>query len=212
MLGETAATILRSIEVSGLATLLAASWSLPLAYYMASRNPGPIVESIVESLVGIPTVLLGLLLYMLLSSSGPLGGLGLLFTKRAMILGEALLVTPLIVSSLYRSTRAKVSQLLELATTLGAAGPGAALLVLSETAADATAACIMGFSRAIGELGVAMMLGGNIAGYTRVMTTAIALDVSKGNFEEAVYLGLALLATMIVASTALKLLQRALRP
>lgn len=207
---EFMGTILRSIYISGTATVIACSWSMPLVYAITLkfRNKREVVEAITEACVGIPTVLLGLLLYILFSSSGPLGFLKLLYTPNAIIIGESILITPLIISTTYSSLKDTAKLYSELALSLGAGRGQRALLILSQSASSIVASCIMGFSRAIGELGIAMMIGGNIKGYTRVMTTAIALEVTKGEFEEAVALGLILLMLTISISVAVKLLTR----
>lgn len=205
---EFVATVLRSVYISGTATLLASVWSIPAAYAMLIKCRKALVEAIVESLVGVPTVLLGLLLYFLLSSSGPLGFLDLLYTPAAIVIGESILVTPLIISMCYRSLRDTVGLYYELALSLGASRYQRLKLVLRQFAQHIAASMIMGFARAIGELGIAAMVGGNIRGYTRVMTTAIALEVAKGNFEEAAALGLTLLLIVLSVSTVAKLLTR----
>lgn len=207
---ETLATILRSIYVSGTATLLASVWSLPTSYVLTLKRRVGVVEAVIESLVGIPTVLLGLLLYILLSSSGPLAPLGikLLYTPQAIILGESLLVTPLMISTSYRVLKNSVVMYSELALSLGASKTQVMTLVIKESLPGVVASIIMSFSRALGELGIAMMVGGNISGYTRVMTTAIALGVVRGEFEEAIALGLVLMAIMVVISVTLKLINK----
>jgi len=207
---ETIATILRSIYVSGTATLLATTWGIPTSYILTLKRRVGIVEAVIESLVGVPTVLLGLLLYLLLSSSGPLAPLGirLLYTPQAIILGEAILITPLMISTTYRVLKNTVATYSELALSLGASKTQVMTLIIKESLPGVVASIIMSFSRALGELGIAMMVGGNISGYTRVMTTAIALGVARGDFEEAIVLGLVLLTIMVVISITLKLLNK----
>lgn len=205
---EVAEVALRSLYVSGIATLLATAWSIPLAYLMASRPRLRVLASPLEALVGVPTVLVGLLLYMLLSKRGPLGVLGLLYTPYAIIVGEALLITPLVTSVAYRVLREAVERYGELALSLGASESQAMATALSQSAPGLVAAVIMGFSRAIGELGVALMVGGNIKGYTRTLTTAIALEVAKGEFEEAVAMGLILVAIVVAVSIAVRAVRR----
>lgn len=201
---EVAEVALRSLYISGTATLLATAWSIPLAYLMASRPRLRALASPLEALVGVPTVLVGLLLYMLLSKRGPLGVLGLLYTPYAIIVGEAILITPLVTSVAYRVLREAVEKYGELALSLGASESQAMATALSQGAPGLVAAVIMGFSRAIGELGVALMVGGNIKGYTRTLTTAIALEVAKGEFEEAVAMGLVLVAIVVAVSIAVR--------
>jgi len=207
---ETIATILRSIYVSGTATLLATTWGIPTSYILTLKRRVGIVVAVIESLVGVPTVLLGLLLYLLLSSSGPLAPLGirLLYTPQAIILGEAILITPLMISTTYRVLKNTVATYSELALSLGASKTQVMTLIIKESLPGVVASIIMSFSRALGELGIAMMVGGNISGYTRVMTTAIALGVARGDFEEAIVLGLVLLTIMVVISITLKLLNK----
>jgi len=195
---------LRTIYISGSATLLASLWSIPISYTMAMRKPRSSVEAILEALVGLPTVLLGLLLYYLFNSSGPLGFLQLLYTPTAMIIGEAILITPILISVSYRYTKTYSKQISELAISLGATRIQTQVLIIRETSAGLTASIIMGFSRAMGELGIALMVGGNLKDYTRVMTTAIAFDVSRGEFERGLVLGLLLLLIMILIAIAIK--------
>lgn len=206
--GETVNTILRSLYVSGVATVLSLAWSVPASYVLALKRRVGLFEALIETLVGMPTVLLGLLLYFAFSSSGPLAPLRLLYTPQAIIIGEAVLVTPLIISTNYRILKNVVTAYTELALSLGASKTQTMFLVLRETAPGVAASAIMGFSRALGELGVAMMVGGNISGYTRVATTAIALGVARGEFEEAMALGLALLVIMVAVALVLKGLSR----
>lgn len=206
--GEVLEIAIRSITVSGLATFFASSWSIPFAYILATRCKSELVISIIEAIVGIPTVLVGLLLYFLLSSSGPLGFLHMLYTPQAIIMGEAILITPLIVSTSYRVLKNVVNTYGELALSLGASERQAMLLALRESLPGILASTIMGFSRAIGELGVALIVGGNIRGYTRVLTTAIALEVSKGEFEKAMALGMVLISITVTISIILKALKR----
>ncbi|HDI02423.1 MAG TPA: ABC transporter permease subunit [Ignisphaera sp.] len=200
--------VTRSIAISGTATVIASLWSLPLSYFLASRHRTELAVSIIEALVGIPTVLIGLLLYFLLSSQGPLGFLHLLYTPQAIVVGQAVLVTPLIVSTSYRVLRNAVEVYGELAITLGASEIQAMTIALRESIPGILASIVMGFSRALGELGIALIVGGNIKGLTRVMTTAIALEVSKGEFEKAVMLGLILVVIVVAISITLRILKR----
>ena len=204
-MGETVASIVaRSVYISSTATLLSAAWSLPLAYLVARGRFRGLGEA-AEALVGVPTVLIGLLLYLLLSRNGPLGGLGLLYTPTAIIIGEAILVTPLLLATSRHILEAAVNTYGDLALALGADERSAMLLALREAAPGLVAAVVMGFSRAVGELGVALMVGGNIKGYTRTITTTIALEVSKGEYETALALGAALVAVLIAAAAAARL-------
>jgi len=208
-LGEVLEITLRSLMVSGTATLLAATWSIPAAYRLSgSPRASRIVMPVLEALVGLPTVLVGLVLYGLLSKNGPLGFLDLLYTPLAISLGEAILITPLLTSVSYRVLRKARETYGELALSLGATPARAMQLALSQALPGLVAAGVMAFSRAVGELGVALLVGGNIRGETRVLTTAIALEVSKGSYETALYLGAVLLVLTLGVSTAARFLAR----
>lgn len=190
---------LRTLAISGTATLLATTWSLPLAYRLAVKGPRTVAEAL-ESIVGIPTVLIGLLLYLLFSRHGPLGPLRLLYTPQSIIIGESILITPLLIGTLHRVITSLYDTYGETAITLGATPSQARDTVLSEALPAIAGSTIMAFSRATGELGIALLVGGNLEGKTRTITTAIALDVSMGEFGDAIKLGLALLAILIITS------------
>ncbi|AFL66070.1 ABC transporter permease [Desulfurococcus amylolyticus] len=198
---------IRSITISGLATLLSLSWSLPIAYLAVVKQRLRIIIPIAESLSGFPTVLIGLLLYMLLSRSGPLGFLHLLYTPSAIIIGQSILVTPLIIAIVYGHLKKIYEEIGELLLTLGARGRDIMLSMLTEASNRILASSMIAFSRALGELGVALMLGGNIAGETRVFSTAIALSVNIGEFENALNLGLILFIIETMLITAIRILQ-----
>ena len=200
---------LRSIWVSGLATLISSTWSIPTAYLLSKpsrvRNA---VASVAESIVGIPTVLVGLLLYFVLSKRGPLGTLKLLYTPYAIVIGQAVLITPLLVATSYRILRYARESFEETAVVLGASPMQAMLISLTESLPGLLSSVVMGFSRAVGELGVALMVGGNIRGLTRVLTTAIALETAMGNFDLAIALGLILVSISVLVMATLKMLRR----
>ena len=198
----------RSLAISAAAVSLASLWSLPLAYRMARGGRLAPLAPLFESLTGIPTVLVGLALYLLLSRSGPLGFLGLLYTPTAIILGEAILVTPLYTAAAYRVLRSSWEEYGELALSLGATEGQAMATVLRQASPGVAAAAVMAFSRAIGELGVAFVVGGNIAGKTRTLTTSIALAASMGEYEAAIRLGLVLLALSVAGGLAVHALRR----
>jgi len=198
-----------SLQVSGSAVVLAALAGCPLGAALAlSRFPGRrAVVGLLNTCMGLPPVVVGLTLYLLLSRSGPLGALGLLFTPAAMIAAQALLATP-IVAALCLAAVAEVSpQVREAALGLGASPLQATLVVVREARFAMMAAVIAGFGRVIAEVGAVMMIGGNIAGYTRVMTTAIALDTAKGDFELAIGLGLVLICLAFALNAGLQALQ-----
>jgi len=210
MLGEVVEISLRSLYVSSTATLIGLAWSLPLAYMLASSRSraARLAVTAANALVSVPTVVVGLALYMALSRRGPLGFTGLLYTPQAIALGESLLITPLLVSLFHEVFSEYRSKYWELAVTLGATQGQAAILVAREALPRLLTATLIGFGRAIGELGVALMVGGNIKGYTRVITTAIALEVSKGEFETAIVLGAVLLSLVVGVVAAARILNR----
>ncbi|AEM38794.1 ABC-type tungstate transport system, periplasmic component, TupA [Pyrolobus fumarii 1A] len=208
--GEAAEIIVRSVYVSASAVALASLWCIPLSVLTVMRS-WTLVARIAESLVGIPTVLVGLLLYMLLSRSGPLGFLGLLYTPQAIIIGESILVTPLFIALCVRGLRHTYLRIYELALSLGADEISAHILALRESLHVIISAALASFSRAIGELGVALMLGGNIRGYTRTITTAIALEVSKGEYELAILLGLVLVTILAIVAITVYIAERVIK-
>jgi tungstate transport system permease protein len=202
--------VLRSLWISGTATLLATAWGLPLALLLGLREfrGRRALLSLFHTLMGLPTVTLGLLLFLLLSSRGPLGPLHLLYTPSAMILGQALLVTPIVVTFLCEALERVDPSLRDLARTLGASERQASLAVLGEARRGAVLAVLASFNRAVSELGVAMMLGGNLHGYTRVMTTAIALETARGEVLLSLQLAAVLLALVFTLNLAVNLLGR----
>ncbi|MEM3597488.1 MAG: ABC transporter permease [Candidatus Hadarchaeum sp.] len=174
--------VLRSIWISGTALLLSLLWSLPISLALGlkrfrGRN---VIISFFNAMLGIPTVALGLFLYMIFSRRGVLGALGILYTPTAIIIGQAALITPILVSLLTNAIESVEPRIRDLARTLGATERQASLTVLREAKKGGVLAGVSAFNRAIAELGIALMLGGNIQGLTRVMTTQIALGVNRG--------------------------------
>jgi len=158
--------------------------------------------------MGLPPVVLGLLLYLLLSRAGPLGVLGLLYSRAAMILAQTLLAFP-IVAALAHSAIVNVDPVVrQAALTLGATARQQAFTVILEARYGIVSGIMAGFGRANAELGAVLIVGGNIAGYTRVMTTSIALETDKGNFELGIVLGFILLALSLLVNLALRRLQQ----
>jgi tungstate transport system permease protein len=193
-----------SLMVSLAATALAALVGLPFGAYIALvQFPGrPFVVVVMNAFMGLPPVVVGLAVYLLLSRSGPLGFLGILFTPRAMIVAQALLVMPIIAAL----TRQTIEDLwIEYRDELTAmrVGPFARILTLIWDARfSLVTALLAGFGRAAAEVGTVMIVGGNIDGFTRTMTTAIALETSKGDLALAMGLGIVLIALIIVVNAA----------
>lgn len=198
-----------SVKVCALALLIASPPAVLLGFVLASyRFAGRRVLIVtVQTLLALPTVVIGLVLYMLLSRQGPLGGLRLLFTQEAMIIGEAVLAFPILAALTLAAVQGADSRAAETARTLGASGFRTALTVLFEVRFAVIAAMVSGFGRVISEIGCAMMVGGNIAGVTRNITTAIALETSKGEFVQGIALGIVLVAIALLINLGLALLQ-----
>ena len=201
---------LRSLYISGTVTLLSVTWSLPLGILIGSREfPGKnLVKGIFNALLGVPTVGLGLILYLILSRSGPLGVLHLLYTPSAIIIGQAVLVTPIMVSFTISAVEDVDPEMRDLARTLGATERQASFTVFKEALSSVILAIVASFNRAIAELGVALMLGGNIPRLTRVLTTSIALETTRGNFELAIALTIILLTIVFALSIITNMLKR----
>jgi len=192
------------------ATILALTWSIPLSIRMASmkHRVKSVIISVFNALLGLPTVLVGLLLYLIFSRSGPLGFLKLLYTPQIIVIGQAILITPLLVSLMYEVFTKALAEYWELALSLGASRGQAYKTVIREVSGDILTISLIGFSRAIGELGVALIVGGNIKGYTRVLTTAIALEVEKGEFNVAMILGLLLFIIVLSVILSIRFIKR----
>lgn len=145
------------------------------------------------TLMSMPPVIAGLIVYLILSRRGPLGELQLLFTPAAMIIAQVTLVTPIITGIVYNSTRDRGESIRQLAHTMGANKKQAFALLIFELRADLLGAIVSGFGRAISEVGAVMLVGGNIKGHTRVMTTSIAMLQSMGDYSQAIAIGIVLL-------------------
>jgi tungstate transport system permease protein len=204
------AIIKLSLTVSVSATLLASAVGLPLGALLALvRFPGRAVMVVVlNAFMGLPPVVVGLGMYLLLSRSGPLGFLGLLFTPQAMIFAQAVLVMP-IVAALTRQTVEDLWVEYRDELTAMRIGPTARVAALLWDARFSLVTTLLaGFGRAAAEVGTVMIVGGNIDGFTRTMTTAIALETSKGDLPLAVGLGIVLIALIIVVNAAAALARR----
>lgn len=208
--GALWSTVARSLAVSGSATVLACALGIPLGAWLAvARFVGRgAVVTVLNALLAVPSVVVGLCVVLLLSRSGPLGFLGWLFSFQAMVLAQTLLVLPVVVGLTRQAVEQAERQYGEQLRALGAgAGWRALLLAWDERHALAMVA-LVAFGRAIAEVGAVMVVGGNIEGYTRVMTTAIALETSKGDLPLAIALGLVLLSVVLMLHAAAALLQR----
>ena len=199
-----------SLQVSGSACVFAALLGLPLGAWLAVAHfPGHrMIVLLLNTALALPAVLVGLVVYLLLSRSGPLGAWGILFTPTAMVIAQTLLVLPIIAAL----TRQFVGDALrdggDQLRSMGASRLTCALLMLVHGRWAVMTVLIAAFGRAIAEVGAVMIVGGNIDGFTRVMTTAIALETSKGDLPLAMALGLVLLAVVALVNALLGLVQR----
>ena len=191
-----------SLQTSLLAVLLAAIPGLPLGAWLAVhrfRGRG-VVVAVANAMMGLPPVVAGLVLYLLLSRSGPLGSLGLLFTPGALVLAQAVLVAPILVALSRQALEALWEEYEEQLRSFGAGPVQAVRTMLWEGRFALLTVLLAGFGRAAAEVGAVMIVGGNIEGYTRTMTTAIALETSKGDLPLALALGGVLLAVVLLVN------------
>jgi tungstate transport system permease protein len=206
---EVFVVVWTSIRISVIAVVLASLFSIPMGLVVALKTfPGKrLLIQTLNTLVALPTVVVGLLLYGILSRQGPMGELGLLYTPTAMVIGQCVLIIPVIWSLAISAANSADPRLADTCKALGANFTQQGFLFLNEVRFAIMVAVVMGFGRAIGEVGIAMMLGGNIEGFTRTMTTAIALETSKGEFEFALALGMLLLLVAFVVNGLLQRFQ-----
>ena len=202
--------MIRAIVISGGATLLAALLGLPLGIFIGLKSfrGRSVVKGFLNASMGIPTVSLGLILYLLFSRSGPLGFLHLLYTPLAVIVGQAILVVPIVTSFVTSTVESVDPEIRDLARTLSATETQASAAVLKESISGVILAIIASFNRAIAELGVALMVGGNLRGLTRVLTTTIALETIQGEFMIAISLTIILLVIVFVLNLSVNLIQK----
>ncbi len=202
--------VLTSVSISITATLIAALLAIPAGVAMALNTFAgkASLQHLLNTLMSMPTVVIGLLLYGLFSRLGPLGNWGLLYTPTAIIIAQAILIFPIMMNLTIAAVNSADPRLVPTLISLGARPYTLTVHVIRATRYAILAALITGFGRAIGEVGAAMMLGGNIQGFTRTMTTAIALETSKGEFELGLALGLLLLIIAFALNFALSWLNK----
>ena len=198
-----------SLRVSGVAVLAATLLALPFAAWLAlARFPGRQgVIAILNGMMGLPPVVVGLLVYLLLSRAGPFGALGILFTPAAMMVAQALLIFPIIAALVRQVIEDAWGEYREQLVSLNASRGQAMQALLWDMRFTLTTAVLAGFGRAIAEVGAVMIVGGNIDGVTRVMTTAIALETSKGDLPLALALGVVLIAMVVAINMAAQMIK-----
>ncbi len=198
------AIVALSMEVSLAATLVAAAIGLPLGAFVAlARFPGRRATIVaLNAMMGLPPVVVGLVVYLLLSRAGPLGAFGLLFTPAAMVFAQTILIAPILAALSRQVVEDSWAEHGEQLRSLGATLGQSVATLLWDTRYALVTVVLAGFGRASAEVGAVMIVGGNIDGVTRMMTTTIALETSKGDLPLALGLGLVLIATVVAVNAA----------
>ncbi len=202
--------IFLSLKVSGFALLFATVLGLPFGAIVGLKKfPGrALAVSLMNTFMGLPPVVVGLFVYLMLSRRGPMGFLGLLYTPSAMIIAQTILAVPIVTALCYSAIVSVDPIIRQAARTLGATPLQETAALIREARYGILSAIIAAFGRVSAEVGSILIVGGNIAGYTRVMTTTIALETDKGNFELALALGIILLLLSFIINAALHLVQK----
>ena len=200
----------RSLKVSFTALVVASALALPFGTWLAIRRfrYRRVTIAALNALMGLPPVVVGLIVYLLLSRSGPFGVLGLLFTPTAMIVAQVIIITPLIASITHQAMRELWSEYHDLLISLNTSKRQRVAALIWDGRRTLMTAALAGFGRAIGEVGAIMIVGGNIDHATRVLTTAIALETGKGDFALALGLGFVLIALTLFVNLAIHALSR----
>ncbi|MEE9305483.1 MAG: ABC transporter permease [bacterium] len=199
-----------SLKVSLISTAVATLLGLPMGFALATREftGRGVLITFVNTLLALPTVVVGLVCFAILSRQGPLGVLGLLYTPVAMAVGQTILAAPIVTALTLSAVQAIDPRVAETARTLGATRRQLRWTMLVEARFAVLAAIITAFGRVVAEVGISLMIGGNIRHYTRNLTTAIALETSKGEFGLGLALGVILMALGLVVNGALHLVQQ----
>ncbi|MDP1551546.1 MAG: ABC transporter permease [Methanobacteriaceae archaeon] len=199
----------RTLFISLSATFIGAIISIPIGglinfkKFTGKRS----LINLIQTLYSLPTVLVGLFVFLLLSQSGIFGDLRLLFTPTGMIIGQVILIMPILIGFTITALKSVGNDITDLSISLGASEFQAIYTIMREAKYAIMAAVILGFGRAISEVGVAIMIGGNIRGFTRVITTTISLETSKGNLEISIALGIILLGIALIINLLLNQIQ-----
>lgn len=212
--GTVRAIAWRSVLVSGAATALAVLVGVPLGYAIARKafRGRTVLLGLVNTAMGMPPVVVGLVVWLLLIRSGPFGGLGLIYTRRAMVLAQFLIATPIVVGFTVASVQALPPRLPDLLAVLGAGRVRTMWLLAREAKLGLLVAIMAAFGGIISEVGASMIVGGNLERSTRVLTTAIVTETSRGEVERALALGILLLALAFLVNLTLTVLQQRDRP
>ena len=201
---------LRSLRVTLTALLISCAIAMPLGAFLAVRRfrSRRVTIAVLNALMGLPPVVVGLIVYVFFSRSGPFGVLGLLFTPTAMIIAQVIIITPLIASISHQALRELWSDYHDLLISMNTTQKQRVQALLWDGRRALLTAALAGFGRAIGEVGAIMVVGGNIDHHTRVLTTAIALETGKGDFALALALGFVLILLAITVNLAIHIISR----
>jgi len=200
----------RSLRISATSTILASLICVPLGGLIHFRNfPGKrVLINIIQTFYSLPTVCVGLLVFVLFSRVGTFGSLSIIFTPTGMVIGQIILITPILLGLTISAISGVNTLIKDSALSLGATELQAIWAIIREARFAIWAAVLMGFGRAISEVGCAMMVGGNIRGFTRVLTTAISLETQKGELELALALGITLICLALVINIIINTIQQ----
>ncbi|MDD4365437.1 MAG: ABC transporter permease [Synergistales bacterium] len=207
---ETFSAVFTTLRVSTFSIIISLLIGIPLGFILGyHRFPGcRLARTVVDTLLALPTVVIGLLVYAFISRRGPLGELGLLFSLKGIVIGQVILALPLIIALTASAVEELDSRLRQTLLTLGADSRGLALSTLWEARYAVFIAAVTGYGRVISEVGISMMIGGNIKWHTRTITTAIALETGKGQFGAGIALGLVLLFLAFAVNVGVSFLRR----
>jgi tungstate transport system permease protein len=200
----------RSLRIAATSSLLASLICMPLGsliHFNRFRGKRTLIN-LIQTFYSIPTVAVGLFVFVFISHAGLLGGFNLLFTPVAIVIGQMILISPVLLGLTISALSGVDKAILDTARSLGASGFQMSIVVLREARFAVMAAVIMGFGRAISEVGISIMVGGNIRGFTRVITTAISLETQKGEIELSLALGIILISIALVVNIILNRIQQ----
>jgi tungstate transport system permease protein len=200
----------RSLRIAVTSAVIGSIICIPIAsliHFNQFRGKRFLV-SLIQTFYSVPTVAVGLFVFVFISHAGPLGFLHILFTPTAIVVGQVILITPILLGLTISALSGVDRTILDTARSLGASGGQMAVLVVKEARFAVMAAVIMGFGRAISEVGISLMVGGNIRGFTRVITTAISLETSKGDIELSLALGIILIFIALVVNIIMNRIQQ----
>ncbi|MBA5942247.1 MAG: ABC transporter permease [Methanophagales archaeon] len=211
---EVAEIAIRSVTISALATFFASLICIPvggLIYFHNFRGKRAVISAI-QTLFSLPTVVVGLFVFLMLSRVGPLGIFGLLFTPWGMVIGQTVLISPIILGFTISALSGVGKEIRDTTISLGATRIQAIIVIIKEVKFAIMSTVLLGFGRAISEVGIAMMIGGNIKGFTRVLTSAIALETAKGDIVLGIALGIILMMLALVATILVNIFMRRMEP